>query len=127
MCLKCSHTIIDFRNSTDTEIAHTHIFSEQKVCGLYRKDQLEFPSIGIEERKGTPWKAFYIGIFSFLSWSNFGQEKKTEVTVEQTDKKLDVLPKAILKKQDQDSIIPKEKVIISGVITDEKQVPLPGA
>lgn len=127
LCLKCNNTIIDFRKSTDAEIAHTHIFSEQKVCGLYRKDQLEFATKAIEERKGTPWKAFYIGVFSFLSWSNFGQEKKAEVTVEQTDRKLDTIPKTILQKHSQDSIITKEKVIISGIITDENQLPLPGA
>ena len=127
LCLQCHNTIIDFRKSTDAEIAEKHIFSEQKVCGLYRKDQLEFYSKGIEERKGTPWKAFYIGIFSFLSWSNYSQEKKAEVVVEQTDKKLDIIPKTILQKHSQDSIITKEKVIISGIITDENQVPLPGA
>ena len=127
LCLKCSHTIIDFRNNTDAEIAQKHIFSEQKVCGLYRKEQLEFPVRSIEERKGNRWKALYIGLFSFLSWNHFGQEKKIDVRVEQTDKKLDAISKTILKKQEQDSTITKEKIVVSGNIRDEKQLPLPGA
>lgn len=127
LCLKCNNTIIDFRKSTDAEIAQRHAFSDHKVCGLYRKEQLEFSTRGIEERKGNRWKALYLGLFSFLSLHNFGQEKKTETKVEQSDKKLDVLPKTVLKKQVQDSIITKEKVVITGIITDEKELPLPGA
>lgn len=127
LCLKCNNTIIDFRRSTDAEIAQTHVFSEQKVCGMYRKEQLELSTRVIEERKANRWKALYLGLFSFLSLHHYGQENKTETNVEQTDKKLDGLPNTILKKQDQDSIITKEKVIITGIITDEKQIPLPGA
>ena len=43
LCLKCSNTIIDFRKMTDSEIAETHLFSEEKVCGLYTKEQLAKP------------------------------------------------------------------------------------
>ncbi|AZQ43593.1 hypothetical protein [Nonlabens ponticola] len=44
LCLKCSNTIVDFRKMTDSEVAETHLFSEQKVCGLYNKEQLAKPS-----------------------------------------------------------------------------------
>ncbi len=127
LCLQCNHTIIDFRKSTDAEIAQAHIFSEDKVCGLYHKEQLEFASSANKGRKGTRWNVFYIGLFSFLSWNTLGQEKSDEVKVEQTDKKLSINPNITVKKQDQDSSIVKEMIIISGTITDEKGLVLPGA
>ncbi|NJM80713.1 MAG: hypothetical protein HC854_15890 [Flavobacterium sp.] len=78
-CLKCNNTIIDFRKSTDAEIDQTHAFSEHKVCGLYRKEQLEFSSKSIEKRKRTSWKTIYIEVFSFLSLHHYSQEKKQKL------------------------------------------------
>ncbi|VXC19135.1 conserved hypothetical protein [Flavobacterium sp. 9AF] len=127
LCLQCNHTIIDFRKSTDAEIAQAHIFSEDKVCGLYHKEQLEFASSANKGRNRTRWNAFYIGLFSFLSWNTLGQEKSHEINVEQTDKKLSVNPNITVKKQEQDSSIVKEMIFISGTITDEKGLVLPGA
>ncbi|WP_010521306.1 hypothetical protein [Aquimarina agarivorans] len=40
LCQKCSHTIIDFRNKSDLEIAIAHSQSKEKVCGFYSNDQL---------------------------------------------------------------------------------------
>jgi len=37
LCSECKHTIIDFREFTDQEIAERHIFTPGKVCGIYTR------------------------------------------------------------------------------------------
>ena len=125
LCLKCNNTIIDFRSLTDSEIAETHVFSEQKVCGLYKKEQLQKPTKETKTLKLNNWNSFYFGLFSFLSFNSFGQEKSEPPKTEQTEKKYVSIINKI--KTAEEKVIIKDSTYISGIITDESNSPLPGA
>lgn len=43
-CLKCNHTIIDFRDKSDLEIIRMHSSTDGPVCGLYTDHQLNHKS-----------------------------------------------------------------------------------
>lgn len=126
LCLKCSNTIIDFRKMTDSEIAETHLFSEQKVCGLYKKEQLAKPKQKEKNIKINNWNSFYFGLFSFLSFSSYSQEKTEPIKTEQTEKKYDSISNEVIKNKPERQSIVKDSIIISGRLTDENNEPLPG-
>ncbi|TXK71707.1 carboxypeptidase-like regulatory domain-containing protein [Mesonia sp. HuA40] len=127
LCLKCSNTIIDFRNMTDSEIAKTHLFSEQKVCGLYNKEQLAKPKQKEKNIKINYWNSFYFGLFSFLSFSSYSQEKTESVKTEQTEKKYDLLNKTEKAEVKKKSTVKNDSIYISGRLTDNNSEPLPYA
>lgn len=127
ICLKCSNTIIDFRNMADSEIAETHLFSEQKVCGLYKKEQLDKPKQKENNIKINNWNSFYFGLFSFLSLSSYGQEITEPVKTEQTEKKYDLLNKTEKEESKKKNAVKNDSIYISGRLTDNNSEPLPFA
>tara|TARA_B100000929_G_scaffold290585_1_gene284732 strand:- start:17282 stop:18082 length:801 start_codon:yes stop_codon:yes gene_type:complete len=127
LCLKCSNTIIDFRKMTDSEIAETHLFSEEKVCGLYTKEQLAKPKKEEKNIKINNWNSFYFGLFSFLSFSSYSQEKAEPIKTEQTEKKYDLLNNSEKKQFKKKNAIKNDSIYISGKLTDNYSQPLPYA
>lgn len=127
LCLKCSNTIIDFRKMTDSEIAETHLFSKQKVCGLYKKKQLAKPKQKEKNIKLNNWNSFYFVLISFLSFSSYSQEKTEPVKTEQTEKKYDLLNKIAKEEIKKKSIAKNDSIYISGKLTDNNSEPLPYA
>ena len=127
-CQKCSHTIIDFRNSTDSEIAEKHLFSDAKVCGLYTKQQLQKPIKASPPSNKARFNSIYFASLSVLTSSSFAQEK-SEIKTEQTD---NYLPEKIkvnsnnYKENTGASSLQSKSIIISGKLTDENGEPLPG-
>lgn len=43
ICQQCQKTLIDFRKLSDEEVMQIHMSKTGSVCGIYRKDQLEYP------------------------------------------------------------------------------------
>lgn len=126
LCLQCQNIIIDFRNMTEAEIAQAHAFSENKVCGLYTKKQLQKPTRKTKRQKSNKWTSAYIGLFSFLTINSFGQENGEPAKTEQTEKEFH--PNSTFqKKESQKQSIVKDSIFIKGVITDEIGSPLPYA
>jgi hypothetical protein len=124
LCLKCQNTIIDFRNMTKAEIAQSHLFSENKVCGLYTKKQLQKPTPEAKNQKSNKWTSIYIGLFSFLTINAFGQESEEPTKTEQTEKEFQ--PNSIERiKGTKNQPIVKDSIFIRGVLTDENDMPLP--
>ncbi len=125
LCLKCNHTIIDFRDKTDAEIAKAHFLSEGKLCGLYTKNQLKISkrsSFGFKHK----FKMLYLGLFGLFSFNSFGQETIEAVKTEQTEQKYvsEKIPsqeKIVQKRFDL-----KDSIFISGKLNDKEGV-VPGA
>ena len=127
-CQKCSHTIIDFRTSTDSEIAEKHLFSDAKVCGLYNKEQLQEPVKTSPTSNKANFKSIYFASISLLTSSSFAQEK-TVIKTEQTDRNLCVKAEVDTihsEEKVQDNSSESNSIIISGKITDENGEPLAG-
>ena len=127
-CQKCSHTIIDFRKSTNSEIAQKHLFSDTKVCGLYSKEQLQKPVKTVQTSDNVNFKSIYFASLSLLTSTIFAQEK-TEIKTEQTDKFLSKNAKVDAKNSKESSaanMLASKNIIISGKMTDENGEPLVG-
>lgn len=129
LCQKCQNTIIDFREKSDAEVAHIHLFTEGKVCGLYKNEQIRTPKKKRTTKRFNFYNRFYIGLFSLLSFKSFGFNEKANVVIqtEQTDKKFDVLKnqKSIKSNQPKKQIV-QDSIYITGTITDTDNLPLPG-
>ena len=67
----------------------------------------------------------YFGLFSFLSFNSFGQEKAQPIKTEQTEKKYVSIINKI--NNGREKAIQRDSTFISGIITDEADSPLPGA
>ena len=125
ICLKCNNTIIDFRNLTDPEVAQTHVFSEQKVCGLYNKKQLKKPKKAKHHLMFNGFNSLYLSLFSFLTFNCLGQENIETHKTEQTERKYSQTP--IKEKINIQPSILVDSLFISGKLTDKNEEPLPFA
>lgn len=65
-CESCDRIIHDFRIMSDREIAEKHLFSDEPVCGVYNKEQLQAP-VPIEvKRPRAHFKTLYLAAIGFL-------------------------------------------------------------
>lgn len=129
LCQKCQNTIIDFRDKSDPEVAHIHLFTEGKVCGLYKNGQIRTQKKKRTTKQFNLYNRFYIGLFSLLSFKSFGlNEKVNIIQTEQTDKKIDVFKNQnfIENNRPRKQII-QDSIYITGTITDTYNLALPGA
>jgi hypothetical protein len=116
ICSKCQNTIIDFRNQTDREVAETHAFATGKVCGLYKKEQIQ-PKTAHQKRRN--FKSIYIGLIGiFSSISLIGQAKGNLIKVEQIEPDYENQPSTTQKIESHQSPI-IDSIIVSGLLTDE--------
>lgn len=126
-CQKCSNTIIDFRNSTDSEIAQKHLFADSKVCGLYSKEQLQKPTKTSLASNKVNFNSICFASLSLLSSSTFAQEN-TEIITEQTELNLDsIISDVDFKYSETKSSanpLQSNNVVVSGKLTDENGEPL---
>lgn len=125
ICLKCNNTIIDFRNLEDSEIARTHFLSEGKICGLYKKEQLQETKPRNIRLKLTNWSSFYIGFISFLSFTSIAQVKNEPIKFEQTEKNYNLISTDSTIENKDDNTIKSDSIFISGILTDKNDEPLP--
>ncbi len=122
LCLKCNYTIIDFRDLTDSEVAAIHLFSKNKVCGLYSKEQMKKPRR--KTNKLNNWSSLYIGLFTFLTFNSFGQKKVQQIKTEQTENKYDTTNRITDVKNNKKRSITTDSIFIFGKLTDEANNPL---
>lgn len=127
LCLKCNHTIIDFRNKTDSEIAESHLYSNNKVCGLYSKKQLAKPSEKIKSKKKNKFLSIYIGLLTFFISSSYGQDKSKTVKTEQTEKNYDSFDEHNRLKLEQKDTNRTDSICITGNLTDTTGATIPFA
>lgn len=67
ICSKCSNVIHDFRDKSLFEIAKTHANSEEKVCGLYSREQLKKGKVKKAKQINSWWKSALLAVSSFLN------------------------------------------------------------
>jgi hypothetical protein len=80
ICSKCQNTIIDFRPLDDKEVAEIHLFSEGRVCGIYRKDQIE---LNTKEKRSSKWRSGILAVLGmFTSINLVGQENADSLKIE---------------------------------------------
>jgi len=125
LCLKCSNTILDFRKASDSEIAKAHLFSENTVCGLYRRDQLLEPKRKAEwtERKSS-WRSAYFAVFGFLSFQANAQESMEPAAIEQREKDPSCYDREETKQTAEQKRLPQDSIVISGRVMDSNKEPL---
>ncbi len=125
LCVKCQHTIIDFRDKTDMEIAEIHLSTKGKVCGLYNPEQLTY-----KDKKATRvnrLRSVYIGLMGLLSTVNI--EAQTEAdTIEIVESETAVSQQdSIGKAINQGDKIVKDSFAIAGFVKGEDGGELIGA
>jgi hypothetical protein len=127
LCQQCNHTIIDFRRTSDAEIAKAHVFSQEKVCGIYTERQLKLSFEKQDRELPDRWKSFYMAMFSLLSLTSFREPIVSEITTIQTESEFEY----------ENQMKPRSKVvchpairdslIVSGRIMDDNGTPIPFA
>jgi hypothetical protein len=116
ICSKCQNTIIDFRNQTDREVAETHTFTTGKVCGLYKKEQLQLKTT---HQKRQSFKSIYIGLIGiFSSISLTGLAKGNMTPIEQVEPDYEKQTSTVQKTKNIPSPV-TDTIVISGFLTDE--------
>lgn len=81
-CAACDRILTDFSVMSDDELMIFFKQSQGKICGRFRKDQLNRPLTPLAERtaKATWWKAALLLPFSFFSKSGTAQQLPVDST-----------------------------------------------
>jgi len=83
LCQQCNNELIDFRKMNQKQIAEQHVYTEGKVCGIYRKAQLRYPSQA-NVPQCTKYKAMFIAIAGLLSSGEMdAQDHRIPIRTEQ--------------------------------------------
>jgi hypothetical protein len=119
-CQQCDKMIIDFRALSDKAIADKHRFSDTPVCGIYRKDQVQFDkSTVINQTRGLStrkWLFASLGLLGFIFPIN-GETAPLDFSTVQVDKTRFLGENNF--SEWQDSIPKEQKYIIHGTCWDE--------
>jgi hypothetical protein len=120
ICGSCKKEIIDFRQKTLKEIAETHAFSEEPVCGIYTENQLENkenPPTIIKTNWWNQLKYSTLGFVGLLTTLPLvAQDKPKETKTEQHPNPQHIKNDQLSSKQ--------AKRIIQGVIYDQLERPV---
>lgn len=81
-CEACERTLTDFAQMNDDELLLFFKHSQGKICGRFRKDQLNRPLTTLPEKtsKATWWKAAVLLPLTFFSKSSSAQQLTTDST-----------------------------------------------
>jgi hypothetical protein len=117
-CNACQKTVVDFTTMTDTQLAHFFNTKPENVCGRFYDDQLD-KQIAIP-KKALPWLKYFftISLPAFLfSQKALSQKRADKATIvlanKQVINKFDkVSSKQFLEKDNKDSIISLEEVVV---------------
>ena len=128
ICQQCEKTIIDFREMSNEEVANVHIFSREAVCGVYRPEQLEMPSlITMPPKRLSRWKTAALTLLGFLSSTacedtpyNSGTDKTHQVP---TPMDYEVTSNNVSTDENRK----EKKYVVTGQVFDENKKPLEGA
>ena len=121
-CQQCSKVVIDFRDLSDQEVAETHMFSKERICGIYREDQLEIkkPITKTKRYSKVRMNAIWLGLLGLIYTNDIKANilEKTQTIQFDTNTQLNnsnLKPFPI-----QDSIPIKNRIIIHGLLKYEK-------
>jgi hypothetical protein len=114
-CLLCQKNVIDFTHSSDREILEA-FKNDKKLCGRFSESQLDRDLL-VRKEKSSIWSSTAATIVSFIGLGTNEVVAQENVKVEQTDKK--VLSDA--------AKTSNEEIEVSGIVYDERDIPLPGA
>lgn len=118
-CQVCKKEVIDFTNTTDAELLQK-IKSGQKICGRFKQSQL---SRDLKPNNSkTNWKQLAVaaGFTSVLAIAAPANAQKTSTKTEQLEKTSEK------NSEEKHSISAKDSIVISGTVTDEEDLPIPG-
>lgn len=118
-CQVCEKEVIDFTNTTDAELLQK-IKSGQKICGRFKQSQL---SRDLKPNNSkTNWKQLAVaaGFTSVLAIAAPANAQKTSTKTEQLEKTSEK------NSEEKNSISAKDSIVISGTVTDEEDLPIPG-
>lgn len=118
-CQVCEKEVIDFTNTTDAELLQK-IKSGQKICGRFKQSQL---SRDLKPNNSkTNWKQLAVaaGFTSVLAIAAPANAQKTSTKTEQLEKTSEK------NFEEKHSISAKDSIVISGTVTDEEDLPIPG-
>ena len=118
-CQVCKKEVIDFTNTTDDELLQK-IKSGQKICGRFKQSQL---SRDLKPNNSkTNWKQLAVaaGFTSVLAIAAPANAQKTSTKTEQLEKTSEK------NSEEKHSISAKDSIVISGTVTDEEDLPIPG-
>ncbi len=116
-CERCSKTIVDFSEKSDSEIAMGHLLSETPICGFYSKQQLGQEMIAERSMVKTGLQASFFSLISVASANNaIAQSEKPSRQTEQTDigQKLDMTPE----RESAPELLKNHKVLITGMVKE---------
>ncbi|MDB4286181.1 carboxypeptidase-like regulatory domain-containing protein [bacterium] len=126
LCHLCNNILIDFRKMTDKKIAESHAFSNEKICGIYKKEQLLVRKKPITKPTTRKWKAVYLGILGMLFAENVqGQEAVDTLKTVQTEATLNAHNDTFADERENNTIQKSDSIVITGRILDEDSAPVP--
>ena len=117
LCANCAKTIIDFRQMSNGDIARTHAFSEESVCGVYRPEQMRLPKKKPPRYRINKRVSLFMASLGFL----FSEQVKAQ---EPVPKERTIKREEIQKMQERAGPFDhgpsiSENVMVTGKITDE--------
>ncbi len=123
LCAKCSKTIVDFRKMSDSDIARTHAFAEESVCGVYEPKQMRTPKRKMSRHRINKRLSVFMASLGFLFSEQV--EAQEPVPKEQTIKRED-----IQKMQERAGPLDhgpqfQDTLIVTGKVLGERGAPLP--
>lgn len=126
ICQACQNTVIDFRNSTEAEIAQAHVFSDIQVCGYYNQNQLKVPKRASTNSKLLKLKSVYLSMMSLITIPALSQDNPEPVLIEQGVKDFAINERGKCEIK-QSKAVQNDSLVISGQISDSMGEALPFA
>ncbi|KAA3633515.1 MAG: hypothetical protein DWQ02_12990 [Bacteroidetes bacterium] len=124
ICGKCEKIIIDFRNFSPLEIAQTHTYSPEPVCGLYTREQLAKPKI-FTVRPKKKWQTLYLGLLGLFYVNQLpGQEVTDTTNIIQTQPDYRAAPDTIPQPAPESVTPTRDSIIVSGKLTGYESEPI---
>ena len=118
-CQVCEKEVIDFTKTTDAELLQK-IKSGQKICGRFKQSQLSRDLKPNNSKSNWKQLAIAAGFTSVLAVATPANAQKTSTKTEQLEKTSEK------NSEEKHPISAKDSIVISGTVTDEEDLPIPG-
>ena len=118
-CQVCEKEVIDFTKTTDAELLQK-IKSGQKICGRFKQSQLSRDLKPNNSKSNWKQLAVAAGFTSVLAIATPANAQKTSTKTEQLEKTSEK------NSEEKHPISTKDSIVISGTVTDEEDLPIPG-
>ena len=117
-CFSCQKSVVDFTQMTDNELIEYFTSPKGSTCGRFTESQLNRDIL--IPKKPLPWVKYF---FKF-SLPAFLLSLKSSVQAQQIRTPIEVAP---IKPKASVVDSSKQLIVITGIVSDEKGIPLPGA